>query len=62
MSATSGKIVGIDFGLKTFLTLSDGTQIQAPRYYLQTLKELQKLQKQHSKKKKSSKNRENMNI
>ncbi|WP_236617389.1 transposase [Lebetimonas sp. JS032] len=58
ISATSGKIVGIDFGLKTFLTLSDGTQIQAPRYYLQTLKELQKLQKQHSKKKKSSNNRE----
>ena len=43
ISVASGKIVGIDFGLKTFLTLSDETQIQAPRHYLKALKEVRKL-------------------
>ena len=53
-NATSGKIVGIDFGLKTFLTLSDGTQIQAPRHYLKALKKVKKLSKKLSKKVKGS--------
>lgn len=53
---TSGKIVGIDFGLKTFLTLSDNTKIESPRYYLKHLKELKKLQKRLSKKQKNSNN------
>ncbi len=53
----SGKIVGIDFGLKTFLTLSDATQIEAaPRYYLAYLKKLKKLQRSLSKKQKGSNN------
>jgi putative transposase len=56
ISATSGKIVGIDFGLKTFLTLSDGTQIQAPRHYLKYLNKLKQLQKKLSKKIKNSNN------
>lgn len=53
---TSGKIVGIDFGLKTFLTLSDNTEIESPRYYLKHLKELKRLQKRLSKKQKDSNN------
>ena len=56
ISATSGKIVGIDFGLKTFLTLSDGTQIQAPRHYLNALKQVRKLHRKLSKKVKGSNN------
>ena len=56
ISATSGKIVGIDFGLKTFLTLSDGTQIQAPRHYLNVLKQVRKLHRKLSKKVKGSNN------
>ena len=52
----SGKIVGIDFGLKTFLTLSDNTEIESPRYYLKHLKELKRLQKRLSKKQKGSNN------
>lgn len=56
ISATSGKIVGIDFGLKTFLTLSEGTKIKALRHYLKYLNELKKLHKKFSKKKKNSKN------
>jgi len=53
---TSGKIVGIDFGLKTFLTLSDGKVVESPRYYLQYLKELKKLQRRLSRKQKGSNN------
>ncbi len=57
-NTASGNIVGIDFGLKTFLTLSDATQIQikAPRYYLAYLKKLKKLQRSLSKKQKGSHN------
>lgn len=29
----TGASAGIDFGLKTFITLSDGTRIEAPRFY-----------------------------
>ena len=32
INTASGKIVGVDFGLKTFLTLSDGTGIESPQY------------------------------
>lgn len=31
----NGASVGIDFGLKTFMTLSDGTTIKSPRFYEQ---------------------------
>jgi len=54
VSATSGKIVGIDFGLKTFLVLSDKTIIKAPLYYLKHLKNLKSYQKKLSKKIKGS--------
>jgi len=53
---TSGKIVGIDFGLKTFLTLSDNTKVKSPQYYLKHLNQLKKLQKRLSKKIKGSNN------
>jgi len=49
--------VGIDFGLKTFLTLSDNTKIKTPRDYLKYLKEIKKLQKKLSKKQKGSNGR-----
>ena len=55
-NTASGNIVGIDFGLKTFLTFSDATQIEAPRYYLAYLKKLKKLQRNLSKKQKGSNN------
>ena len=42
-SVATGKSVGIDFGMKTFLTLSDKTEIEAPLYYLKNLKKLKKL-------------------
>ena len=53
---TSGRTVGIDFGLKDFLTLSDNTKIKSPLFHLKTLKQIKKLNKNLSKKKKGSNN------
>ena len=41
-SVTSGKSVGIDFGLKTFLTLSDKTEIESPLFHLKNLSKKKK--------------------
>ena len=49
--------MGIDFGLKTFLTLSDNTAINSPLFYLKSLKELRIKQRKLSLKKKGSNNR-----
>ena len=49
--------MGIDFGLKTFLTLSDNTSFNSPLIYLKSLKELQCKQRKLSLKKKGSNNR-----
>ena len=54
---TTGKSVGMDFGLKTFLTLSDNTTINSPLIYLKSLKELRIKQRKLSSKKKGSNNR-----
>ena len=54
---TTGKSVGMDFGLKTFLTLSNNTKINAPLFYLQSLNKLKTKQRKLSSKKKCSKNR-----
>lgn len=42
-----GAMVGMDFGLKTFLTLSDGTHIDAPLWLKRNLRTLQNLQRKH---------------
>ncbi|MEA5566730.1 transposase [Anabaena sp. UHCC 0399] len=55
---TTGKIAGFDFGLKTFLTCSDGTTIESPQFFKQSLNAIQKASRQHSKKLKGSVNRE----
>lgn len=54
----TGKIAGFDFGLKTFLTCSDGTKIESPQFFKQSLNAVKKASKQHSKKIKGSSNRE----
>lgn len=41
--------VGIDVGLKTFATLSDGQEIENPRFFRQEEKALAKVQRKHSK-------------
>jgi len=56
-NVTSGKSVGIDFGLKTFLTLSDKTEIESPLYHLKNLLKQKRLNRNLSKKKKGSNDR-----
>jgi len=50
----TGKIAGFDFGLKTFLTCSDGSQIESPQFFKQSLNAIKKASRQHSKKVKGS--------
>jgi putative transposase len=54
----TSRIAGFDFGLKTFLTCSDGTKIESPQFLKQSLKAIKKASRQHSKKRKGSANRE----
>lgn len=48
--------IGIDFGLKQFLTLSNGTKITSPLFFKQSLHKIKHASKQLSNKKKGSKN------
>lgn len=52
----SGKSVGLDFGLKQFLTTSDGKFIESPLFFKQSIKEIRKLHRILSRKKKGSNN------
>ena len=54
----TSRIAGFDFGLKTFLTCSDGTKIESPQFLKQSLNAIKKANRQHSKKLKGSANRE----
>lgn len=49
--------VGIDLGIKTFATLSDGTEIQNPKNLKKSMKRLKRLQRDVSRKQKESNNR-----
>lgn len=52
----TGNSAGFDFGLKTFLTTSDGQEIASPLYYRQTLDELRLAQRRMASKVKWSQN------
>jgi putative transposase len=54
----TGKIAEFDFGLKTFLTCSDGSEIASPQFFKQALNAVRTASKQHSRKVKGSSNRE----
>ncbi|MGC8940376.1 MAG: RNA-guided endonuclease InsQ/TnpB family protein [Candidatus Bathyarchaeia archaeon] len=54
--------VGIDVGLKHFLTDTDGRQIENPRFYERTLERIRVLHRNLSRKKKGSKNREKARV
>ncbi|MCA1992944.1 MAG: transposase [Coleofasciculus sp. S288] len=54
----TGKIAGFDFGLKTFLTCSDGSKIKSPEFLKASLNDIRKASKHHSKKLNGSANRE----
>ena len=53
-----GASVGIDFGLKKYLTLSDGTTYDNPQFLKESLAELRRRNRNLSKCKKDSNNRE----
>jgi putative transposase len=54
----TSRIAGFDFGLKTFLTVSDGSKIESPQFLKQSLNAIKKASRQHSKTSKGSANRE----
>ena len=51
-----GKAVGLDFGLKTYLTGSDETTIESPEFFKQNLKAVKRLHRILSRKQKGSAN------
>ena len=53
-----GASVGVDFGLKTYMTLSTGERLTQPQYLKTNLAELRRLSRSHSKKQRGSNNRE----
>jgi putative transposase len=53
----TGKQVGIDVGLKSFLTDSEGTTVENSRHYRKSEKRLKRLHRRHSRKVKKSANR-----
>jgi len=55
-SAAKNEVVGIDLGIKTLATCSDGTTYENPKALKKNLKRLKRKQKQLSRKKKASKN------
>jgi len=62
---TSGKSVGMDFGLKTFLTMFDGFCLDkkvSPLYFLQLINKLRLLNRRLSSKKKGSNHRKQSKI
>ena len=52
----TGKVIGIDVGIRSLLTDSEGRQIENPRFYEKTLKRIKIEQRKLSKKKKGSRN------
>src|SRR5229473_3512474 len=53
----SGKAIGIDVGLTSFLTDSEGKTVENSRHYRKAEQKLKRLHRQHSRKKKGSANR-----
>ena len=58
VEARSGESVGLDFGLKTFLTASDEEKIESPLFMRQASGKIKKLSRKLSKKKRGSRNRD----
>ena len=54
----TGKTAGFDFGLKTYLTASDGTKIQSPQFFKRNSRQIKKASRMLSRKQKGSNNRQ----
>lgn len=59
---STGALVGIDLGLESFITTSEGKKVAPPHYYRKAEKKLKRLQRQLSRKPKGSKNRERARV
>ncbi|GAH60981.1 unnamed protein product, partial [marine sediment metagenome] len=57
ITKTIEKVIGLDMGIKFFLSDSDGRQIENPKFYKKTLERLRIEQRKLSRTKKGSKNR-----
>src|SRR3989442_1482502 len=58
LKPATGEPLGVDLGIKSLATLSDGGSIANPRALRSRLKALRRLSRRHSRKQKGSKNRE----
>jgi putative transposase len=58
----TGKAVGIDVGIKHFLSDTDGRQVENPRFYERSLERIKVRQKRLSKKQEGSKNSEKARV
>ena len=58
----TGRVVGMDVGVKHFLTDTEGRQIENPRFYERSLERIRVRHRQLSKKQKGSRNREKARI
>ena len=56
-SARTGKVVGFDFGLRTYLTASDGNDIQSPLFFRERLNDIRRANRRLSRKRRGSNNR-----
>ena len=56
------KSIGLDWGLKDFVTTSDGQKVTAPKHYRQSEKKLAKAQRDLSRKQKGSNNRQKARV
>jgi putative transposase len=52
-----GECIGIDLGLSSFITTSEGVKVAPPKPLLKSLKRLKRLSKRHSRKQRGSNNR-----
>jgi len=58
----SNNTVGLDMGVAHYLTLSDGTKISNPKFFISLQRKLKKIQKKFAKTKKDSKGREKLRL
>ena len=54
----TGKIAGFDFGLKRYLTGSNGHDIESPQFFKRSINAIKRANRKHSRTEKKSKNRE----
>ena len=59
---STGAVVGIDLGVHSYITTSDGNKVEPQNYYRKAEKRLKRLQRKMSRKPKGSKNREKARI